>query len=670
MSKHKKARETSPTRAPRHAKHEKKTTQTSFLETTGTISVSVGGLGFVHYPAAAEDIRIESNNLNGAFDKDIVTVRFSKNRGRFTGRVEAIVARGRSELVGTIEVENGTYFLVPDDRHFHADILLPFESVGDAIAKDKALVKIERYGGAFESPVGTVTRVLGKTGDKDAEMIAVALEKGFNDRYPAAPAQEAERIAETMRNIQPEELATRRDMRSIPTCTIDPADAKDFDDALSFRILDNGNMEIGVHIADVSHYVLPNTILDTEARERATSVYLADRTIPMLPFALSDDLCSLIPNTNKRTCSVVFELDAHGTIHDTWFGKTLIRSIHRFSYEEAQTIVTQKKGPFSTELVALNSLAEKIIAKNREAGAIDFDLPESKIELNADGTVKRIYRKERLAAHRLVEAFMLLANQAVARVIGKAHAKNKEEASLYRVHGSPNREKLADLALFMKSLGYMMSLDAEGGITPKGMQRALSQIVGKPEEAAIRTAALRAMAKAVYTTENIGHFGLSFDYYTHFTSPIRRYPDIVVHRTLMRHLQGLRIKKQDAQEYTQIAAHSTEREIAAAEAERATTKYFHALYMRGRINEEFEGTVTGVAEWGVFVAETATGCEGLIRLADLPADEWVHDEKHLRLVGKRTALILRIGDAVTARILAADPRAKTVDLAFVAKHEK
>jgi ribonuclease R len=632
---------------------------------TGTLAVTAGGLGFVTSPDLPLDIRIDDGALGGAFDGDTVSVTYRKSGTRLSGRITGIITRGRTEFVGTIEVDRGSHFLVPDDRRFHADILLPHEAVGNAQIGDKAVVRIERWGDAHESPVGAVTRVIGRAGDKDTEMISIALSKGFDNLYPKDATEEAERLAESERTIKPDELSLRRDFRDIPTFTIDPADAKDFDDAISFQKLPDGMFEIGVHIADVSHYVRPGTALDHEASKRATSVYLADRTIPMLPFVLSDDLCSLTPGSDKRTFSAVFTMDEHGAVHKRWFGKTLIRSIRRFSYEDAQASITTGTGDYAKELATLNSIAKKLATAKRSAGAIDFDLPESKIELNADGSVKRIYRKERLDAHRLVEEFMLLANREVAEVVFRAHEKREGEVFLYRVHDLPDPERLADLSFFLKAMGHTLALDKNGSATPKALQTALSGIAGTPEEAAVRTATLRAMAKAIYSTKNIGHFGLAFRFYTHFTSPIRRYPDLMVHRSLARHLDKVATQPEERASYERMARHSTDREIAAAEAERATIKRFQAIHMATRLLEEFDGVVTGVAEWGVFVEEIATGCEGLIRLPDLPNDEWRHDAKNFRLVGSRTGMVLRIGDKVRAKILSANPDSRTVDLALV-----
>ncbi len=626
----------------------------------GTLSVTMSGLGFVDCPTLTEDIRVDSSAFGGAFHGDTVRVSYKTVGDRTRGEIIEVIKRARTELTGTIEADRGFVFVVPDDQKFHADIILAHEGVGDATPGDKVLVHIDAWGGPNESPTGAVIRVLGKSGEHEAETAALVLSHGFDISFPADALQEAKEIAENERTIKNEDVKDRRDFRGVPTITIDPFDAKDFDDALSLQTLPNGDLEIGVHIADVSYYIRPGSALEASARKRATSVYLPDRTVPMLPHELSNDLCSLTPGDEKRTVSAVFIFPKDGGEAKRWFGRTLIRSTKRFTYEEAEEILKGKPHELSPILKTLNTFAEKFRKEREMKGAIDFDTGEVKIIVE-NGKPVRMYRKERLAAHRLVEEWMLLANRAVAEEVFESHRGKPHEKFLYRIHDTPNSEKLADLAYFLKALGHTLILDKNGNASQIALQTVLKKLAGTPRETAARIAALRSMAKAIYTTGNKGHYGLAFDFYTHFTSPIRRFPDYIVHRTLLRHVAGQKGTSAEIDEYESIAKHATEREIAAAETEREAIKYFQAMYMTERIGQEFDGIITGVTDWGIFVAEKETGCEGLIRLSDLPGNGWEHEEKQLRLVNKTNGKHLSIGDTIKVRVVGANPKSKTID---------
>lgn len=630
----------------------------------GVLAVTMSGLGFVSGPTLEEDVRVDSSAFNGAFHGDTVRISYEMVMGRARGQITEVIKRARTELTGTIEADRGFVFVVPDDQKFHADIILAHEGVNDAVPGDKVLVHIDAWGGPNESPTGNVIRVLGKSGEHEAETAALVLSHGFDIEFPTEAIREAEVIAKTERVIKDSELKDRRDFRGVPTVTIDPFDAKDFDDALSLQTLPNGDLEIGVHIADVSYYIRPGSALLASARERATSVYLPDRTVPMLPHELSNDLCSLTPGDDKRTVSAVFTFPKDGGKAKRWFGRTLIRSTKRFTYEEVEEILKGAPHELSPMLKTLNTFAEKFRKERELKGAIDFDTGEVKIIVE-NGKPVKMYRKERLASHRLVEEWMLLANRAVAEEVFESHRTKPHEKFLYRIHDTPNGEKLADLAYFLKALGHTLILDKNGNASQIALQTVLKKLAGTPREASARIAALRSMAKAVYTTGNKGHYGLAFDFYTHFTSPIRRFPDYIVHRALLRHVAGEKGASSEIDEYESIAKHATDREIAAAETEREASKHFQAMYMSERVGQEFEGLITGVTDWGVFIAEKETGCEGLIRLSELPGNGWEHEEKQLRLVNKTNGKHLSIGDTVKIRVAGANIKAKTIDYVLI-----
>ncbi len=635
----------------------------------GTIHVTGKGVGYFPIPDADEDFEIQPENLKSALNRDRVKVEplGKESFGRKQAQVTDIVERHKTEFVGTLEKGTGGYFLLPDDKNMYRDIFVSEEKVGKAKEKDKVQVKIVEWPDPSKSPKGEVIRVIGKAGEHNAEMLGIVYESGFEVDFPEAVETEAQAWKEKYKNE--DKLKDRKDFRDRPTFTIDPADAKDFDDALSFKKLENGDYEIGVHIADVSHFVVEKTELDKEARKRGTSIYLVDRTIPMLPEILSNNLCSLNPNEPKYAFSAVFVIDNEAKVKERWFGKTLIESDKRFAYEEAQEILDlpagrQAREPFEEELQILNTLAKKLREEKFKKGAIDFESDEVKFELDDLGKPIRVYRKERKDTHKLIEDFMLLANREVATHMYAANKENDRAAFVYRIHDAPDREKIINLATFVKALGFELK-NKDGETTGVEIARMLRSVDGTPTEALIKTAAVRAMSKAVYSTANIGHFGLAFDFYTHFTSPIRRYPDLMVHRLLYRLLTGGQIEQDEIVKYQRLCDDSSEREMEAAKAERTSIKYKQIEYMQDRIGNEFDALVSGVSEWGVYVEENISKAEGMVRLRDMKDDFYELNEKLYAIVGKNTGKKYSLGDRVRVKLIASDPERKTLDFQFI-----
>ncbi|NTV44468.1 MAG: ribonuclease R [Candidatus Yonathbacteria bacterium] len=639
-------------------------------EIEGVISVTGKGVGYIPLTPDNKDerVRIETDDLNTALHGDIVNVSvLSRNmRGEVYGSVKSVVTRAKTQFVGTVSHEQGITFVIPDDQRVYRDIVIP-ESVGAGLAdNEKVYVRITEWHDPRSNPVGAVLERIGVKGNNDAEMRAIALEKGIVPDFPPEVEAEAAAIDHT---ITTEEIAKRRDMRTVTTCTIDPEDAKDFDDALSFQILTSGDIEVGVHIADVAHYVIPGTALDKEAARRGTSVYLVDRTIPMLPEVLSNDLCSLNPNEDKFAFSAVFTFSASALakgaveIVDEWFGRTVIHSNKRFSYESAQEVITSGAGDMATELNTLNTIAH-ILQKNRFAkGAISFEKDEVRFTLDETGKPIGVHVKERLDAHKLIEDFMLLANKRVAEFIGKKDD-GLQKTFIYRIHDVPDRDRIKELATFVKTLGYELK-SGEEGPTSRDINDLLAQVKGTPEEQLITTAAIRCMAKAVYATGNIGHFGLAFEHYTHFTSPIRRYPDVMVHRLLALYLSGKTVKETDHETYEAMSRYASEMEKHAADAERASIKYKQVEFMLDKVGDEFTGTISGVTKFGIYVEESETRAEGLIHIRDLGDDFYIFDEKNYALVGERNKKRYRLGDPIRFRLVRADLDARTLDMEVV-----
>jgi len=628
----------------------------------GIINISYKGTGTVRIKELNEVIDIEHNFLNTACNGDTVVVSLhSRNKdGNQTGEVIEILHRSKKGYAGVIEKESDTYFLVPSDLKMYSDIIIPLNKLNGAKIGQKVFVVIKEWADSKKSPIGEVEKILGEPMENNAEMEAIALEKGFNSTFPDNILKEAETISKN--GITQEDTKGRRDMRDTTTFTIDPIDAKDFDDAISFKKLPNGHYEIGVHIADVSHYVKRNTELDNEAHRRGTSVYLVDRTIPMLPEELSNGICSLNPNEDRLTFGAIFEMDKMGIVKNEWFGKTIIHSDKRFTYEEAQKILDDKKGIFFEELSTLNNLAKKLLKKRFEEGAISLEQDEVRFKLDERGVPVSVYIKERGDTNKLVEEFMLLANRKVAEFMSKKRNDGSEKVFLYRIHDAPNKEKMKDLASYLKKLGYKVSL--KNGIIPS---EEINKLVTKLEEEdspiidTINTSIIRTMAKAIYSTKNIGHYGLGFEYYTHFTSPIRRYPDVIVHRLLSEFLENKIIPKERWFEYEQMCQDASLREKEASEAERASIKYKQVEYMSSRIGEKFEGTITGVTEWGLYIEDKKTKCEGMVRMRDLKDDYYTFNKEGMSIRGSRTHKKYSLGDTVKFAVKDADMNKKTLD---------
>ncbi len=638
-----------------------KNTQTKSI--TGIITLNSKAVGFLAQPDLKEDIRIEADKLHTALHRDEVEVKIiGKMRGQPMGEVTKITRRNKERFAGTIiRHENNKMYVHPDDKKIYFDILLTDKEDIKIKLDTKVLVKITEW--KNEMPAGKVLEIIGTKGDNTTEMYSIVYEKGFEIDFPEDVDAEAHAFS---KEISKEEIAKRRDMRDVTTCTIDPADAKDFDDALSFKKISDDEFEIGVHIADVSHYVRPHTALDKEAQKRAFSVYLVDRTIPMLPERLSNDLCSLNPNEDKLAFSAIFNIDKKGKIKKKWFGKTIIKSDKRFSYEEAQGVLDAKGGTMFEELSQLNLIANIFREEKFQKGAIDFEQDEVKFKLDEKGAPIGVYIKKRLATHKLVEEFMLLANKEVALFISAIEEKVGIEESplLYRIHDEPKKEKIRDLALFVHALGYSLP-HSDGAIKVKDLQSLMQQVEGKAEESLIKTASIRSMAKAIYSTKNIGHFGLAFEHYAHFTSPIRRYPDLLVHRILEKYLAGKKIDHKEIAFYEKCAVTSTEREIAASEAERESIKYKQVELMQNLVGEERDGVISGVTEWGLYIEDKETKSEGMCRLRDMKDDRYELDEKNYRVVGQTTKKIYTLGTEVRFKITGASLEQKSLDYSII-----
>lgn len=637
---------------------------------TGRVDRVNKSFAFVIIEGREDDIYVESELLNGAWDGDIVSIqpltknsRGSRNgrgdsgKNRVEGRVTDIVERSNADIVGIIEVNPRYAVVQPDNKKLFDPIFLEPEEIKDAQHGDKVIVKVTQWPTRRSQAEGEIVEVLGKAGNNDVEMHAILAEFGLPYHFPENVEAEAQKIPD---KILKKEIAKRKDIRDVLTFTIDPVDAKDFDDALSVRYLDEGNVEIGVHIADVSHYVLPGTELEKEAYRRATSVYLVDRTVPMLPEKLSNNLCSLRPNEDKLAFSAIFEMDPKGKVLKQWFGRTIIHSDRRFSYEEAQAVLDSGEGDHPGELQTLNKLA-KILRKDRfKNGAINFETPEVRFRLDKDGTPLGIYQKERHDSNKLIEEFMLLANKRVAEYVYALSKGEVKNTMVYRIHEAPDPDRLKTFATFVAKLGHKLEVDEENKIA-KSMNSMLAEVEGKPEQNLIESLAVRTMAKARYSVEDLGHFGLAFKRYSHFTSPIRRYPDVMAHRLLQHYLDGG--ANVDKEVYEAASKHSSERERLAAEAERASIKYKQVEFMSMMDRDkEFDGIVTGVTEFGIFVEITETASEGLIRMTDLGDDYYELEKENYRIVGQRTKKIYTFGDTVKVKVKDTNLARRSMDL--------
>lgn len=627
---------------------------------TGRVELTNAGYAYVHADDFHDDIFVSQKNLNRALNGDLVRVYLYAKRKKYhyEGEVVEVIERSVNTIVGIIEMSGRVAFLIPD-KNMPFDLFIPMDKLNHAKNNQKVVARITDWPRNAKNPVGEVLEVLGDAGRNDTEMHAILAEFELPYRFSDETIEDAEKIPDA---ITKNDYAERKDFRKVPTFTIDPADAKDFDDALSVRPLPGGLYEIGIHIADVTHYVKPQTIVDQEALDRATSVYLVDRVVPMLPERLSNNICSLRPKEEKLCFSAVFHMTEDADVVNEWFGRTVIYSDRRFSYEEAQGILDKGKGDMARELEILDGLAQKLRAQRFNKGSIDFERDEVKFEIDERGRPLRVFFKKPMATNGLIEEFMLLANKHVATFIGKVPEGTKAKSFVYRIHDKPNMEKLEVFGRFLHRYGYSLSL-----ASPKKIQKSLNEVLtdvkGKKEQDLIENLALRAMAKAEYSTKNIGHYGLSFRYYTHFTSPIRRYPDMMVHRLLAHYLDGGSSK--GAKKYEDWCRHSSEMERRAVEAERASIKYKQVEFMKDHIGEEYEGIISGVTSWGLYVEIIENKCEGMIPMRDLMDDFYELDEENYCLTGRKYGRRFQMGDNVKIEVLRANLLKKQLDFGLV-----
>ena len=642
----------------------------------GTIDMTSRKTAYFLCEDFEEDVFIPTNNLNRALDKDKVKVYIYNRRSgkRPEGEVIEVLERAKTEFVGVIDIQKNFAFVSTANAKMYTDIFIPKDKLREAQQGDVVIAKIEDWPKRADSPFGSVIKVLGKPGDHDTEIHAILAEYGLPYDFPIEVEVFAQKIDTS---IQASEVDKRRDMRDTLTYTIDPKDAKDFDDALSFKKLENGNYEIGIHIADVSHYLQEGTILDDEAYKRGTSVYLVDRVVPMLPEVLSNFACSLRPNEEKYTFSAIFEIDHKATVMNQWFGRTVINSDQRFAYEEAQVIIETKSNLIPAEIsltgsdfIASDEIVEatlkldelaKILRRHRmNNGAISFDKVEVKFNLTEDGEPEGVYFKVSKDANHLIEEFMLLANRKVAEYIGK-----QKKTFVYRIHDEPNEDKLFAMQALISKFGYKIDLREKKDIS-KSLNQLMADVNGKKEQNLIDTLAIRTMSKAKYSTDNIGHYGLAFDYYSHFTSPIRRYPDVMVHRLLQYYLDGG--KSVDAEAYEEKCVHASNMEGLATNAERDSIKYMQIKYMQDHKDQEFIGVISGVTEWGIYVEIIENKCEGMCRIREIKDDYYTFDEKQYALVGATTHSLLQLGDEVVVKVKNADLVKKQLDFNFIRKN--
>ncbi len=663
---------------------------TSLEYYTGILDISARGSGYVISEDFEDDIYIASNNINKALNGDEVELYVYKRRkrGKLEGEITKVIKRAKTEYVGVIQIHKNYAFLIADNTKMYTDIFIPINKINKAEDGDKVLVKFEDWPEKADSPYGKVIKVLGKPGEHDTEIHSILAEYGL----PYEFSQEVEEYANKIdTSINTAEIKKRRDMRKVLTFTIDPKDAKDFDDALSFQVLKNGNYEIGIHIADVSHYLQEGTILDDEAYERATSVYLVDRVVPMLPEVLSNNACSLRPKEEKFTFSAVFEINDKAQIKNQWFGRTVTYSDARFAYEEAQEIIeknvtlsevetsqlnttipkeisiTGKQYNTTLEIaqavLKLNQLA-KIMRKQRmQSGAISFDKVEVKFNLDENSNPISVFFKTSKDANKLIEEFMLLANKKVAEFIGKQSSK---KTFVYRVHDEPNDQKLAALQNIVNKFGYKLNFKDRKSTT-SSLNNLLKEVNGKKEQNLVDTLTIRTMSKAEYTTHNIGHYGLAFDYYTHFTSPIRRYPDVMVHRLLQYYLDGNKSVNEDV--FEEKCTHSSNMENLATKAERDSIKYMQVKFMQDHKDQEFAGVISGVTDWGIYVEIIENKCEGMVRIRDIKDDYYRFDQDEYALVGEATKNTYQLGDEVIVKVKQADLVRKHLDFTLIGKNE-
>ena len=635
---------------------EKKSSHTSTVK--GRLDIARGGMGYVIVEGVEKDIVIKPNDINRAFHGDIVKVQVNKDsgRGRRTeGKIIDVVERKQNTFVGNLQLKRDIAFFIPATDKPVPDFYVPIEKLNGAIDGDRVVVKMVKWDKSEKKPEGEVVSILQATDLNDMAMKELLIDNGFPLVFDEVVLQEAMKLSEA---ISREELRKRKDCRDILTFTIDPVDAKDFDDSISIRNLDNGYYEIGVHIADVSHFVQPNSILDKAAYERATSVYLPDRVNPMLPERISNELCSLRPNEDKYTFSVIFQITNRGEIKHHWIGRTVIHSDHRFSYEDVQTIIDAKEGIHSNAILLLNDLAQQFRKQRFDNGAINFSSQEVRFTLDETGKPIGIVIKESNESHQLIEEFMLLANRTIAEYVSKIKIDKEPLPFPYRIHANPDEEKLKPFVAFAKKFGYTFDMKDDAAVA-QSFNNLLKEVNGKPEQHVLEQLGIRTMSKAIYTSKNIGHYGLGFEHYCHFTSPIRRYPDVMVHRVLQECLdKNIKVDKKMEEK----CKHCSDRERKAMETERAGNKYKQVEFMQNYLGEDFDGIISGVASFGFFVETVLHKCEGMVTIRDLSDyDEFRLDESDYALVGVRTGKKFRMGDAVKIQVAAANLDKRQLD---------
>jgi len=626
---------------------------------TGTVDMTRMGYGFITGADIEEDVFVSNRNLNTALHGDKVKVRLLVRRkgNRPEGEVIEIIERARETFVGTVEVMPQFAFLIPDNKGMPFDLFIPSENLHGAKQGMKAVARITQWDSRQKNPVAEIVRVLGMPGEHETEIHAILAEFELPYEFSEKVESEAEKMPV---EITKEEISRRRDFRKVTTFTIDPEDAKDFDDALSLRELENGLWEVGVHIADVTHYVKQETIIDREAENRGTSVYLVDRVVPMLPERLSNNVCSLNPGADKLTYSTVFIMDDDARVTDQWFGRTIINSDQRFSYKEAQKIIDGEDGPVKDILLKFHDMAQRLRSQRFDAGAFSFERTEVQFALDETGYPLGIHFRESGTANQMIEEFMLLANRRVAEFIG-AKKRENQKTFVYRVHDKPDPEKIESFSTFISRFGYKLDNKSEGSLA-HSINQLIKQVNGRKEQNIIEELALRSMAKAVYSTDNIGHYGLSFKHYTHFTSPIRRYPDMMVHRLLTAYLDGESSK--DKVKYEKLCEHASKMERLAVEAERASIKYKQVEFMQDKLGEVFEGVISGVTEWGIYVEIIENQCEGMISIRNLDDDFYEYDEKNYCIRGRYQGTEYTLGNTVNVIVVKADLQKKQLDYAL------